>query len=63
MDVPIKRVDDLVWEVPVEYNRYMRVPARIYADEALLSMMKREKKYLNIVFKIVMLKRSKRMQN
>jgi len=42
MQVPIKRVDDLIWEVPVEYNRRMRVPARIYADEALLNGMKRD---------------------
>jgi tRNA-splicing ligase RtcB len=42
MQVPIKKINDLVWEVPVEYNRHMRVPARIYADEALLAMMKRE---------------------
>jgi tRNA-splicing ligase RtcB len=42
MEVPIKKVEDLIWEVPVEYNRYMRVPARIYADEALLTMMKRD---------------------
>ena len=42
MDIPLKKVDDLIWEVPVEYNRYMRVPARVYADEALLGMMKRD---------------------
>ncbi len=42
MDVPIKKIDDLTWEVPVEYNRYMRVPARIYADETLLEGMKRD---------------------
>ncbi|GAG07187.1 unnamed protein product, partial [marine sediment metagenome] len=42
MQVPIKKINDLVWEVPVEYNRHMRVPARIYADETLLAMMKRE---------------------
>ncbi len=42
MDVPIKKVSDLIWEVPVEYNRYMNVPARIYADEALLGGMKRD---------------------
>jgi len=42
MDVPIKRIDDLTWEVPVEYNRHMRVPARIYADETLLRVMKRD---------------------
>ncbi|MBL7168771.1 RtcB family protein [Candidatus Bathyarchaeota archaeon] len=40
MDIPFKKVDDLIWEVPVEYNRHMRVPARVYADEALLNMMR-----------------------
>jgi tRNA-splicing ligase RtcB len=43
MDIPLKKVEELIWEVPVEYNRYMRVPARIYADEMLLNMMKRDK--------------------
>jgi len=42
MDIPLKKVDDLIWEVPVEYNRYMRVPARVYADESLLNMMRRD---------------------
>ncbi len=42
MQIPIKRVGDLIWEVPVEYNPHMRVPARIYADEALLEMMRRD---------------------
>ena len=42
MDIPLKKVDDLIWEVPVEYNRYMRVPARVYADESLLNMIRRD---------------------
>ncbi|UCD44790.1 MAG: RtcB family protein [Candidatus Bathyarchaeota archaeon] len=42
MDIPIKKVEDLVWEIPVEYNPHMRVPARVYADDALLNMMKRD---------------------
>jgi tRNA-splicing ligase RtcB len=42
MDIPLKKVDDLIWEIPVEYNRHMRVPARVYADEALLNMMRRD---------------------
>ena len=42
MDIPLKKVDDLIWEVPVEYNRYMRVPARVYADETLLNSMRRD---------------------
>ena len=43
MDIPVKKIDDLIWEIPVEYNRYMRVPGRVYADEVLLKMMRRDK--------------------
>jgi tRNA-splicing ligase RtcB len=42
MDIPLKKVGALTWEVPIEYNRHMRVPARVYADEVLLNMMKRD---------------------
>jgi tRNA-splicing ligase RtcB len=42
MDIPLKKIDDLIWEIPVEYNRYMQVPARVYADEALLNSMRRD---------------------
>ena len=42
MNIPLKKVDDLIWEVPVEYNHNMRVPARVYADEALLDMMRKD---------------------
>lgn len=42
MDIPLKKVNDLIWEVPVEYNRHMRVPARVYADESLLNMIRRD---------------------
>jgi tRNA-splicing ligase RtcB len=40
MEIPLKKVNDLIWEVPIEYNKYMNVPARIYADEPLLKAMK-----------------------
>ncbi len=30
------KIDDYLWEVPVGFRQDMRVPARIYADEALL---------------------------
>ncbi|NQT08638.1 RtcB family protein, partial [Candidatus Bathyarchaeota archaeon] len=49
MDIPLKKVDDLTWEVPVEYNRYMRVPARVYADESLLNMMRRDETLVQAV--------------
>jgi tRNA-splicing ligase RtcB len=41
MAVPkaIERVSEMVWEIPVSYKVGMRVPARIYATEALLKEM------------------------
>ncbi|RLE54651.1 MAG: RNA-splicing ligase RtcB [Thermoprotei archaeon] len=38
--VPLKRVAEFEWEIPKEYRREMRVPARIFADEVLLEKMK-----------------------
>ncbi len=32
----LDRIGDLVWEISQEYREDMRVPARVYADEALL---------------------------
>jgi len=32
----IKRISDTVWEIPADSKEGMRVPARIYATEALL---------------------------
>ena len=40
MQFPIDKISEYVWEIPVAYNRYMRVPARIYADRSLLEAMK-----------------------
>jgi len=42
MEIPLKKVNDFTWEVPVEYNRNMQVPARVYADDVLLRMMKQD---------------------
>jgi len=38
--VPLRRLDDLVWEIPQSYKPGMRVPGRVYADEALLGKMR-----------------------
>ena len=40
MVIPLKKIRDDVWEVPPSYKEYMRVPARVYAAEALLEKMK-----------------------
>ncbi len=39
---PIKAVDELRWEIPKDYKPGMLVPARIYADEAMLNDMRRD---------------------
>ncbi len=41
MSIPkeIKKISDTVWEIPPSYKEGMRVPARIYATEKLLSAM------------------------
>jgi RNA-splicing ligase RtcB len=41
MSVPqkIDKITDMVWEFPTSYRQGMRVPARIYATEKLLSEM------------------------
>jgi tRNA-splicing ligase RtcB (3'-phosphate/5'-hydroxy nucleic acid ligase) len=40
MQFPLDRISDNIWEIPVAFNRYMRVPARIYADKQLLAAMR-----------------------
>ena len=40
MQFPIDKINDYTWEIPLAYSRYMKVPARIYADEYLLDAMK-----------------------
>ena len=42
MTIPINRIDDLSWEIPREHDPRMRVPVRVYADQELLRMMRRD---------------------
>ncbi len=35
----IKKINDVVWELPTSYKKGMRVPARVYANQALLNSM------------------------
>lgn len=42
MQIPLDKITDYIWEVPTTYNKNMSVPARIYADEKLMSDMKRD---------------------
>ena len=38
--IPIKRIDKYVWEIPKDAQPGMRVPGRIYADDALIEKMR-----------------------
>src|SRR5256712_3314543 len=42
-DIPVKQVSQNIWEVPQDFQPGMKVPARIYADEDLLSKMRTDR--------------------
>lgn len=44
-----KRIGDYLWELPKDYRHDMRVPARIYADDALLEEALRDKSIEQLV--------------
>lgn len=46
MQIQLERVSEYIWEIPKSFNPAMRVPARIFADEALLSKMKEDRTLL-----------------
>lgn len=35
-NIPLKQINKNIWEIPKDYRPYMRVPARIIANEVLL---------------------------
>jgi len=35
----IKKISDVIWEIPTNFKQGMRVPARIYASESILKGM------------------------
>lgn len=41
--IPVEKIADNIWEVPQSYQSGMKVPARIYADDELLSKMKTDR--------------------
>ncbi len=42
-ELPIRRVDDELWEIPASARVDMRVPARVFADSELLSAIERDR--------------------
>jgi tRNA-splicing ligase RtcB len=45
----MKRIGDVVWEIPTSYRDDMRVPVRIFADERLLEAALRDKSLIQAV--------------
>src|SRR5437016_538323 len=41
--IPLTQIEPNIWEVPKDFQSGMKVPARIYADEDLLSKMKTDR--------------------
>jgi tRNA-splicing ligase RtcB (3'-phosphate/5'-hydroxy nucleic acid ligase) len=41
-DIPLNRIDEYRWEIPVEFDPGMRVPGRIYCDERLLQTVRKD---------------------
>lgn len=35
-DIPLNRINNNIWEIPKDFRPYMRVPARIIANEVLM---------------------------
>ena len=38
----VKQIDEVRWEIPQDYKRGMRVPARIYADAQQIEEMRKD---------------------
>lgn len=42
-EIPCRKLEELIWEIPKDYNPNMRVPCRVFADETLLSKMREDR--------------------
>jgi tRNA-splicing ligase RtcB (3'-phosphate/5'-hydroxy nucleic acid ligase) len=42
-ELPIRRIDDELWEIPADARADMRVPARVFADAELLAAIERDR--------------------
>ncbi|HTQ47917.1 MAG TPA: RtcB family protein [Polyangiaceae bacterium] len=49
MEFPLKRVDDVIWELPRWHRGDMRVPVRVLADESLLAQVQRDRSLAQLV--------------
>jgi tRNA-splicing ligase RtcB len=42
-DIPLKQINKNIWEIPKDFRPYMRVPARIIANEFLIKDIYKDK--------------------
>ncbi|WP_087037325.1 intein-containing RctB family protein [Thermococcus litoralis] len=42
MEIPLKRIDKIRWEIP-KFDKRMRVPGRVYADDTLIQKMRQDR--------------------
>jgi tRNA-splicing ligase RtcB len=42
-ELALERIDDQLWEIPADVRAGMRVPARVFADEELISALQRDR--------------------
>jgi tRNA-splicing ligase RtcB len=45
----LKRIEEYLWEIPKDYRSDMRVPARIYADDALLEAALQDRSVVQLI--------------
>jgi tRNA-splicing ligase RtcB len=45
----LKRIEEYLWEIPADYRSDMRVPARIYADDALLEAALQDRSMVQLI--------------
>ena len=48
-DIPLNKISDWQWEIPISYRKDMRVPARIYASEQMLESIFRDRSLQQLV--------------
>ena len=48
-DIPLNKISDWQWEIPISYRNDMRVPARIYASEQMLESIFRDRSLQQLV--------------
>ena len=47
-EIPLKKIDEYRWEIPRDFDRRMRVPGRIFADEKLLESLRKDQALLQV---------------